>query len=115
MKKRLIFAAMLLLAFGSVKAQDQTSAEIGKNVNTVVVNATGDVTIRQSDQYVVAWDANHKWHANYNMADTAVYLDGTADFDVTLLELNHLTLLSSGDICWCFEGERPFVNGYWHG
>ena len=98
MKRRLIFAAMLLLAFGSVKAQDQTSAEIGKNVNTVVVNATGDVTIRQSDQYVVAWDANHKWHANYNMADTAVYLDGTADFDVTLLELNHLTLLSSGDV-----------------
>ena len=98
MKKRLIFAAMLLLAFGSMKAQDQTSAEIGKNVNTVVVNATGDVTIRQSDQYVVAWDANHKWHANYNMADTAVYLDGTADFDVTLLELNHLTLLSSGDV-----------------
>ncbi|MBR7023891.1 MAG: DUF2807 domain-containing protein [Bacteroidales bacterium] len=98
MKKRLFFAAMLLLAFGSMKAQDQTSAEIGKNVNTVVVNATGDVTIRQSDQYVVAWDANHKWHANYNMADTAVYLDGTADFDVTLLELNHLTLLSSGDV-----------------
>lgn len=98
MKKRLIFAAMLLLAFGSMKAQDQTSAEIGKNVNTVVVNATGDVTIRQSDQYVVAWDANHKWHANYNMTDTAVYLDGTADFDVTLQELNNLTLLSSGDV-----------------
>jgi len=98
MKKRLIFAAMLLLAFGSAKAQFQAPTEGGKNVNTIVVNAKGDVTIRQSDQYVVLWDAEHEWHANYNMADTAVYLDGTADFDVTLQELNNLTLLSSGDV-----------------
>ena len=98
MKTRMILAAMLLLAFGSAKAQFQAPTEGGKNMNTVVVNATGDVTIRQSDQYVVAWDSEHEWHANYNMADTAVYLDGTADFDVTLHELNHLTLLSSGDV-----------------
>lgn len=97
MKTRMILAA-LLLAFGSAKAQFQAPTEGGKNVNTVVVNATGDVTIRQSDQYVVLWDSEHEWHANYNMADTAVYLDGTADFDVTIPELNHLTLLSSGDV-----------------
>ena len=89
---------MLLMAFGSTKAQNQTQTEGNKRVNSLVVNCTGDVTIRQSDQYVVAWDSNDEWHANYNMADTAVYLDGTADFDVTLHELNHLTLLSSGDV-----------------
>ena len=98
MKTRMILAAMLLLAFGSMKAQNQAPTEGGKNVNTVVVNSTGDVTIRQSNQYVVAWDADHEWHANYNLADTAVYLDGTADFDVTLYELNHLTMLSSGNV-----------------
>ena len=98
MKTRMILAAMLLLTFGSTKAQNQAPTEGGKNVNTVVVNATGDVTIRQSDQYHVLWDAEHEWHANYNMADTAVYIDGTADFHVMLQELNHLTLLSSGDV-----------------
>ena len=98
MKTRMILAAMLLMAFGSTKAQNQAPTEGGKNVNTVVVNATGDVTIRQSDQYHVLWDAEHEWHANYNMADTAVYIDGTADFHVMLQELNHLTLLSSGDV-----------------
>ena len=67
-------------------------------MNTVVVSATGDVTIAQSDQYVVTWDSEREWHANYNMADTAVYLDGSADFFVTLQELNDLTLLSSGDV-----------------
>ena len=67
-------------------------------MNTVVVSASGDVTIGQADQYVVTWDAEHEWHANYNMSDTSVYLDGTADFFVTLQELNHLTLLSSGDV-----------------
>ena len=98
MKTRMILAAMLLLAFGSTKAQFQAPTEGGKNVNTIFVGASGDVTIRQSNQYVVLWDSEHEWHANYNMADTAVYLDGTADFDVTLHELNHLTLLSSGDV-----------------
>ena len=98
MKTRFLIAAMLLMAFGSMKAQNQAPTEVGKNVNTVIVNATGDVTIRQSDQYVALWDSEHERHVNYNMSDTAVYIDGTADFDVTLHELNHLTLLSSGDV-----------------
>lgn len=98
MKTRFLFAALLLLAFGTAKAQFQAPAEGGKNVNTVVVSASGDVTIGQADQYVVTWDAEREWHANYNLADTSVYLDGTADFFVTLQELNHLTLLSSGDV-----------------
>lgn len=98
MKTRFFFAALLLLAFGTAKAQFQAPAEGGKNVNTVVVSASGDVTIGQADQYVVTWDAEREWHANYNLADTSVYLDGTADFFVTLQELNHLTLLSSGDV-----------------
>ena len=94
----MIFAALLLLAFGTAKAQPQAPANGGKNVNTIVVSALGDVTIGQADQYVVTWDAEREWHANYNLADTAVYLDGSADFFVTLPELNHLTLLSSGDV-----------------
>lgn len=98
MKTRMILAALLLVAFGTMKAQNQAPTEVGKNVNSVVVNATGDVTIRQSDQYVALWDSEHERHVTYNMADTAVYLDGTVDFDVTLHELNHLTLLSSGDV-----------------
>lgn len=98
MKTRFFFAAMLLMAFGNARAQFQAPTEGGKNVNTIVVNATGDVTIRQSNQYLVLWDSEREWHANYNMADTAVYLDGSADFDVTIPELNHLTLLSSGDV-----------------
>ena len=98
MKTRFFFAALLLLAFGSVKAQPQAPADGGKNVNSVVVNSSGDVTIAQSDQYVVTWDSEHEWHANYNIGDTAVYLDGSTDFFVTLPELKHLTLLGSGDV-----------------
>lgn len=98
MKTRLFFAALLLMAFGTVKAQFQAPTEGGKNVNTVVVSASGDVTIGQADEYVVTWDAEREWHANYNLADTAVYLAGNADFFVTLQELNNLTLLSSGDV-----------------
>ena len=91
MKTRFFFAALLLLAFGSVKAQENENL----NAKSLAVMTTGDVTIRQSDTLLVLKD---EYDGKYAVQRDVITLWGTADFDVTLPELKSLTVSSTGDV-----------------
>ena len=80
MKKLFIFAmAFLYVGIASAK------------VNTVVVKTSGDVRLRQGDKFYCTGGA-------HSIVDSVLYLNGSGDYDVTLEELNYLSILSSGDV-----------------
>ena len=88
MKRLFIFAIALFYA-GIASAK----------INTVIVNTSGDVTIRQGEQFAVDFDMDKRpFSSDWNMEDSVVCLNGTGDFLVTLEELNYLTVNSSGDV-----------------
>ncbi len=60
-------------------------------INTVVVNTSGDVILRQGKAF-------HCSPSSQISADNVLYLKGSSDYDVTLEELENLTILSSGDV-----------------
>ena len=96
--KHLLTTALLMLAFGAAMAQND-SIQTNVKVNTVVVNTTGDVTLRQGNQFAVDFDMDKQsFNSNWNMNDNVLLLNGTGDFEVTLEELNYLTINSSGDV-----------------
>lgn len=80
MKRRIVLAMALLYA-GLASAQ----------VNTLIVNTSGDVTLRQGDKFSCSGGA-------YSQTDNVLYLDGSNDYLVTLEQLASLTVLSSGDV-----------------
>ena len=79
--KRLIVLATALLFVSIASAQ----------INTVVVNTRGDVTLRQGDVFSCSG-------GEYISTDGVLYLNGSDDYSVTVEELNSLTILSSGDV-----------------
>ena len=83
MKKQLLLA-MALLYVGLASAQ----------INTVVVNASGDVTLRQGSTFAVDSEYANDW----NTVDSVLYLKGSGDFTVTMETLNNLDHNGSGDV-----------------
>ena len=93
MKTRLIFAAMLLLAFGTVKAQEN---EIPR-VNAIRVEGSGDVRVYQSqDQFSLVRD--NKNTSQYHVVDSTLVLSGSSSYVVTLQQLDEVIMRSSGDV-----------------
>lgn len=80
MKKTFLFA-MALFCVGVASAQ----------INTIWVNTSGDVILRQGDDFACS-------PGSFKKVDSVLYLDGSKDYEVTVKELNYLTILSSGDV-----------------
>lgn len=100
MKTGFITTMLLLFAAGMAQAQDnQAKIDGNPNVNTIVVNTTGDVTICQGDKFAVKWD-NETVHYNMNfeLKDSVAYLSGIDDFEVTIPSLKYLKVNSCGDV-----------------
>ena len=100
MKTGFITTMLLLFVAGMAQAQDnQAKIDGNPNVNTIVVNTTGDVTIYQGDKFAVKWD-NETVHYNMNfeLKDSVVYLLGSDDFEVTIPTLKYLKVNSSGNV-----------------
>lgn len=87
--KRTILMALVLLSFGWATAQN------AMKVNTVVVQGSGDVTLRQGSEFKVVSD---KDNANWTIQDSVLYLKGSDDFEVTVEALGYLDAKSSGDV-----------------
>ncbi len=99
MKKRLIFAAMLLLAFGSVKAQDKpipTPNGDSSKINTLVVSGTGSVWLKQGDKLMINDYGHH--NAKYRVEDSVLYLEGTGAREITLQNLAYLKVLGTAGV-----------------
>lgn len=100
MKTRLIFAAMLLMAFGSVKAQDTVTEAPKTNeklFNAVVVSRTGNVLIKQDSTCSVVYSDLNKGNS-YQTEGNVLVLSSYIDAYVTMEELNDLTISGAGDV-----------------
>ena len=100
MKTGFITAMLLLFAAGMAQAQDnQAKIDGNPNVNTIVVNTTGDVTIYQGDKFAVRWsDETVHYNMNFELKDSVAYLSGSDDFEVTMPMLKYLEVNSAGDV-----------------
>lgn len=100
MKKQIITMVLLLIGTTSIWAQDnQAKIDGNANVNTIVVNTTGDVTIYQGDKFDVKWgDDMVRYNMNFKLIDSVAYLSGTDDFEVTIPMLKYLEVNSVGDV-----------------
>ena len=79
--KKLFLFAIALFSVSLASAQ----------INTVVVNTSGDVILRQGETFSCSG-------GEYTSTDGVLYLNGSDDYSVTVEELNSLTILSSGDV-----------------
>ncbi len=98
MKHILSLLALASLTIGGLSAQVTTGLPEPK-VNTLIINSTGDVTLRQGDHFDIDIDEDNpnfasEWHLN----DTMLTIDGTSDFFITFNELNYLRANGTGDI-----------------
>ena len=100
MKTGFITTMLLLFVAGMAQAQDnQAKIDGNPNVNTIVVNTTGDVTIHQGDKFDVKWgDDMVRYNMNFEMKDSVAYLSGIDDFEVTIPSLKYLKVNSCGDV-----------------
>ena len=99
MKTRFFIAAMLLLAFGSMKAQETLipvpDGDASK-INTLVVSGSGSVWLKQGDKLAMN-DYGHNT-AKYHVEDSVLYLEGTGTREVTLQNLSYLKVSGSAGV-----------------
>lgn len=100
MKTGFITTMLLLFVAGMAQAQDnQAKIDGNPNVNSIVVNTTGDVTICQGDKFAVKWsDETIHYNMNFELKDSVAYLSGSDDFEVTMPMLKYLEVNSAGDV-----------------
>ncbi len=89
MKTRFFIAAVLLLAFGSVKAQDSITA--------IQVQGSGDVRISQSQNQFSLVRSN-KATSYYEVVNGTLVLSGSSNYEVDLQQLDEIIMRSSGDV-----------------
>lgn len=86
----MILAAMLLLAFGTVKAQETlipTPDGDGSKINTIVLRGSGPLKLRQGDKLTMNAIGSD---ARYRVEDSVLYLLGTGSREVTIPNLSYL-------------------------
>lgn len=98
MKHILSLLALASLTIGGLSAQVTTGLPEPK-VNTLIINSTGDVTLRQGDHFDIDIDEdNPNFASEWRLNDTMLTIDGTSDFFITFNELNYLRANGTGDI-----------------
>lgn len=91
MKTRLIFAAMLLMAFGTAKAQETlipTPDGDGSKINTLVISGTGSVWLQQGNKLTFNDYGNRS--VRYHVEDSVLYVEGNGTRGVTFPNLTYL-------------------------
>lgn len=100
MKTRMILAAMLLLAFGTAKAQGKlipTPDGDASKVNTLVVSCTGSVWLQQGEKLMLD-DYGHN-NASYRVEDSVLYLEGVGSpRGVTIPNLTYLKITGTAGV-----------------
>ena len=99
MKTRFLFAALLLLTFGSLKAQETLIPVPDGNaskINTLVVSGTGSVYLKQGDKLTMN-DYGHNT-AKYHVEDSVLYLEGTGTREVTIQNLAYLKVTGTAGV-----------------
>ena len=90
MKKRMILAALLLLAFGTMKAQETlipTPDGDGSKINTIVLRGSGPLKLCQGDRLMMNAVGSD---ARYRVEDSVLYLLGSGSREVTIPNLSYL-------------------------
>ena len=90
MKKRMILAALLLLAFGTMKAQETlipTPDGDGSKINTIVLRGSGPLKLCQGDKLTMNAVGSD---ARYRVEDSVLYLLGSGSREVTIPNLSYL-------------------------
>ncbi len=90
MKKRMILAALLLLAFGTMKAQETlipTPDGDGSKINTIVLRGSGPLKLCQGDKLTMNAIGSD---ARYRVEDSVLYLLGSGSREVTIPNLSYL-------------------------
>ena len=106
MKTRLFFAALLLMAFGMVKAQNEAT-----QVKVVRVLGSGDVAISQTPgQFSLMKEG--KPVSDYRVESDMLLLTGSDDYEVTLSQLKNIQLLSSADVVCKSTIKGDYINVY---
>ena len=94
-------SALMLLALGTVKAQDTLNVAPQKTepkINAIINQSSGDIRIMQGDQFAVAYDKTRQT-LNYIVTDDhIVRVISSTDCHVTMEEVERLQTTSSGDI-----------------
>ena len=93
MKTRLFFAAMLLLAFGAVKAQETEDPQ----VTAIQVQGSGDVRVMQTQNQFSLVRSNRNT-SHHEIVDNTLVLSGSSSYEVSLQQLDEIIMRSSGDV-----------------
>ncbi len=99
MKTRFFIAAMLLLAFGSAKAQEKpipTPDGDASKINTLVINGVGSVYLQQGDKLTM--NDYGKNNVGYRVEDSILYLEGNGTRGVTIPNLTYLQVSGTAGV-----------------
>ena len=100
MKTRMILAALLLVAFGTVKAQEKpipTPDGDASKINTLVINCVGSVYLQQGEQLML--DDNGHSNVLYRVEDSVLYLEGVGSPRVlTIPSLTYLKISGTAGV-----------------
>lgn len=100
MKTRMILAALLLLALGSVKAQEKpipTPDGDASKINTLVVNCIGSVYLQQGEKLMLD-DYGHS-NVLYRVEDSVLFLEGVGSPRVlTIPNLTYLKITGTAGV-----------------
>ena len=89
MKTRMILAALLLVAFGTVKAQNEAD-----QINIIRVLGSGDVYVSQTPGQL-SLKKDGRFVTDYNRTSDMLILSGSDDYEVTISQLKNIQLSSA--------------------
>ena len=99
MKTRMILAAMLLMAFGTMKAQETlipTPDGDGSKINTLVVSGTGSVWLQQGNK--LTFNDYGSRSVRYHVEDSVLYVEGNGTRGVTFPNLTYLKVSGTAGV-----------------
>ena len=106
MKTRLFFAALLLLAFGTMKAQNEAS-----QVKVIRITGSGDVMVSQTPgQFSLMKEGEIV--SDYRVESNLLLLSSSDDYEVEVSQLENIQLLSSADIICKNTIKGDYINVY---
>ena len=106
MKTRLFFAALLLLAFGTMKAQNEAS-----QVKVIRITGSGDVMVSQTPgQFSLMKEGEIV--SDYRVESNMLLLSSSDDYEVEVSQLENIQLLSSADVICKNTIKGDYINVY---
>lgn len=106
MKTKLILATLLLLAFGTVKAQNEAT-----RIKVIRITGSGDVVISQTPgQFSLKKDGKPVY--DYHAESELLLLSSSSDYEVEVSQLENIQLLSSADVVSKSTIKGDYINVY---